>query len=88
MHSIGYTPCLADPDLWLKARAISAPTSTVTNLASAMKDQNSEVKALANTAKRLVTFQEEEDDEIPEEALSNCSNTALVRGNIKKKHKK
>ena len=69
-------------------RAISALTSTVTNLASAMKDQNSEVKALANTAKRLVTFQEEDDEAVPEETLSNRSNTALVRGNIKKKHKK
>lgn len=67
-------------------RAISALTSTVTNLASAMKDQSNDVKELATAAKKIVSFQDEGDSS-SSEGKSNRNNTALVRGNLKKRAK-
>ena len=67
-------------------RAISALTSTVTNLASAMKDQGDNVKELAAAAKKIVHFQDEGYDSSTE-GTSNRGNRALVCGTMKKRHK-
>ena len=65
-------------------RAISALTSTVTNLASAMKDQAKNVQELASAAKR-VHFRDAGEVSSDEEGGGNRHNSALMRNNPKRR---
>ena len=67
-------------------RAISALTSTVNNLASAMKDQSKNVQELASAAKK-VHFRDTGEVSSDEEEGGNRNNSALVRNSPKRSKK-